>query len=324
MHTTPIDMPAVRPWTGGSLPVSIERFFNLSMDLLCIADSEGRLHRANPAFEQVLGWPLSRLLADSFFEFVHPEDRPATQNIVRTLAKGAPVTSFEHRLLCRQGGHRVIRWTAHPDPVNEVFHAVGRDSTDRRRSEDRLTQHARKLESANRRLARAANSDDLTGLMNRRALLDRFSVEAARRQSLSLLLVDLDHFKAVNDRHGHPLGDQVLTQVGRLLEGVIRPADCAARLGGEEFAVLLPNTTAASATVVAERVLRAFRQTGWPRDPITASIGVATVLCQHGASAHRLWSRLNDAADHALYRAKRAGRNRVIRSAEHILGSAQP
>jgi diguanylate cyclase (GGDEF)-like protein len=157
-----------------------------------------------------------------------------------------------------------------------------------------------------------AATDGLTGLPNKRAVTDalkRTFAQAATTQSpLALLLLDLDHFKQVNDQRGHPVGDQVLASVGATLRGTLRTRDFAGRNGGEEFAILLPDTEIADALEIAERIRAAIAEISLHGSDVsvTASVGVA-VFPHHASSPDRL-ERLADAA---LYLAKRQGRNRV-------------
>jgi diguanylate cyclase (GGDEF)-like protein len=164
-----------------------------------------------------------------------------------------------------------------------------------------------------------AMTDALTGLPNRWALQDalkRMLAHAARsRSSLGLLLLDLDHFKQLNDTYGHDAGDQALAAVGHALLSELRESDLPARSGGEEFAVLLPDTQLDGALAVAEQLRRAIAAIELPfaGSALSASIGVA-VLPQHAVEADGLMR----AADRALYAAKRAGRNRVeVAAATH-------
>jgi diguanylate cyclase (GGDEF)-like protein len=157
-----------------------------------------------------------------------------------------------------------------------------------------------------------AATDGLTGLPNKRAVTDalkRTFAQAATTQSpLALLLLDLDHFKQVNDQRGHPVGDQVLASVGATLRSTLRARDFAGRNGGEEFAILLPDTSVTDGLEIAERVRVAIAEISLPGSDVsvTASIGVA-VFPAHASTPDRL-ERLADAA---LYLAKRQGRNRI-------------
>ena len=184
---------------------------------------------------------------------------------------------------------------------------------------DEYAAKERLLAKAHRELARRAEeverltfTDSLTGLPNRRAFDQRMEHELARSvrygEALSLVMVDLDHFKQVNDRFGHSVGDEALKAVAGSLRAEARSIDTLARWGGEEFAVLVPATGAASATLLAERVRRRIGTTPMPEGvpPITASVGVAGWLGPEEGSAG-LFKR----ADEALYKAKNDGRNRV-------------
>lgn len=160
-----------------------------------------------------------------------------------------------------------------------------------------------------------ATIDALTGLVNRRAFVDWAARELRRAQRyqdpLSLILLDVDHFKHINDRHGHPAGDLVLASVGRQLAGKVRTCDVVARWGGEEFVLALPSTGLSGALEVAERARRELEQSTIVTQagvtvPVTASFGVAEL--QLGESIDTLIDR----ADRAMYEAKSSGRNRVI------------
>jgi diguanylate cyclase (GGDEF)-like protein len=157
-----------------------------------------------------------------------------------------------------------------------------------------------------------AATDSLTGLPNKRVVgdtLKRMVAQAARTLTpVSLILIDLDHFKNINDRLGHPVGDQTLASVGAVLRSALRASDFAGRNGGEEFAVVLPDTDVAGATVIAEKIRKAISEVTLPSPElvVTASLGIA-VYPRHASTTERL-ERLADAA---LYTAKRSGRNRT-------------
>jgi diguanylate cyclase (GGDEF)-like protein len=165
-------------------------------------------------------------------------------------------------------------------------------------------------------LATIVQTDPLSGCYNRRGFEQQYRRELARaartHTHLSLLAIDLDFFKAVNDTHGHLVGDSVITQTGALLRASARTDDIVARIGGEEFMILAPNTTSSGAEQLAERVLDAFRsgRFGEPKAEValTVSVGVVSEAVSDESIAEALRSR----ADEALYAAKRGGRNRMV------------
>lgn len=181
--------------------------------------------------------------------------------------------------------------------------------------EQRVQDRTYALKEANRQLAEMSRTDALTGLPNRRAFLEASEQELHRatraRQACSVVMVDLDHFKQVNDRHGHARGDAILKEAAASLRSVLRGEDIVARWGGEEFVLFLPNTDSNAARVVAEKARgRLAAATSLAEDgtitSITGSFGIATH--RDGCSLDATIA----AADQALYRAKTAGRNCVI------------
>lgn len=173
----------------------------------------------------------------------------------------------------------------------------------------------------NSELRRMASSDPLTGLPNRRRLMARGGDEVRRAQryhrQLAAVVIDLDHFKLINDAFGHAVGDAALKEAARRCRGALRDIDMLARLGGEEFVALLPETGPAEAAATAERLRAAIAESATPALPpdrrLTASLGVACL--QDGESFEFLLAR----ADEAMYRAKKAGRNRVcVADAERL------
>lgn len=170
-------------------------------------------------------------------------------------------------------------------------------------------------------LKHAAFTDPLTGLPNRRsfdmAMIERIEVARRRDQPLSLMLIDVDHFKIVNDRHGHEWGDEVLRQIGRTLRRNQRDGDLAFRLGGEEFTVLAAQTDGSQLLSAAERLRRLVGETWIAKDgghiPITISIGLATLRSDDDPASFM------QRADTALYHAKRTGRNMVCAEAAPVI-----
>lgn len=169
------------------------------------------------------------------------------------------------------------------------------------------------------RLASEARTDALTGLLNRRGFDERASVEVAhasrRNSSIALVTLDLDYFKRINDEWGHEIGDRVLARLGELIARESRVGDVAARLGGEEFCVLLPDSDSAAADAFTERIRSALAvstTTGLPAACVSAGIAASSNPTDIQAMLQR--------ADFALYEAKSAGRNRTVVFQEHHLG----
>lgn len=193
--------------------------------------------------------------------------------------------------------------------------------------ERRLVHAAASLRELTGQLELLATTDNLTGLTNRRVFFDRLGVEFRRalryRRPLSVIMADLDHFKTVNDRFGHPFGDLVLTVTAQTIRANVRESDLVARYGGEEFVLLLPETAGPEAMVVAEKLraaIEAQEYTDGVRSArITISLGVAsrpeiTVTDAEDLLRH---------ADEAMYAAKHGGRNRAVAASTAVTREAQ-
>jgi diguanylate cyclase (GGDEF)-like protein len=182
--------------------------------------------------------------------------------------------------------------------------------------ERKVKERTFELMEANRKLNELSITDGLTGLYNHRYFLRELETEFGKAlrygRSLALLLLDIDHFKDVNDRYGHPCGDLVLKNVAALLKGCLRNSDIAARCGGDELAIILPETNKSKAAEVAEKLRRHLGKSSfaWNNElfSITCSIGVAAVP-DMGIDT---WHALLESADKSLYLAKRKGRNTVV------------
>ena len=248
----------------------------------------------NPAWERVLGWSREELLARPAIEFVHPHDSEHTISLAERLEGAAPeIVGFENRCRCKDGSYRWFRWNARAS--DEAWYAVGRDITER------------KL------LDRQALADPLTGLPNRTVLMDRLTQSLARLErrpgAVTVLFVDLDGFKLINDGRGHEVGDRFLELAASRLRRMLRGADTVARLGGDEFVILLVDAMASrNLDEVAGRVVDAFeRPFTMDDDEFTAGASVGIASTVHPDTAPETLLR---EADNAMYRAKARGGGR--------------
>jgi diguanylate cyclase (GGDEF)-like protein/PAS domain S-box-containing protein len=255
----------------------------------------------------------------------HPADRDMIiTNIERAIAEKSGY-EWQARLYRPDGEvrHVLSRGVVQLDDAGTVTSIFGVfiDTTEQKEIEHQLETANRQAREANEALEIIAHVDSLTGLPNRRGFNRTFDVEFRRaireRVPISLIMVDLDHFKAFNDSYGHPGGDECLRQVAAAIRGaLLRPADVAARYGGEELAVVLPNTDLPGAAVVARAILEAVRALTIPHrhapaSIVTVSCGVAAIETPVATSEQ---AALIDRADRALYRAKQAGKNRLCLS----------
>ena len=271
-----------------------------------VADPDGTFLEVNTAFADLLGMTVGELIGKTSADVTHPDDLVLQQDGERrVLASELPTFRIEHRFL-HAAGHAVwtqLDVTALRDADGVPVATVGQiqDISDRRRHEEQLRH--------------MADHDALTGLLNRRgfqAELERHVQQAERYGSGgALLMVDLDHFKYVNDTLGHKAGDELIVAVADLLRSRLRKTDVIARLGGDEFAVLLPRGSVEEANRAAQSVLRALRERQRELAPmgrlkLSASVGVAA-LDDASLTADELM--IN--ADLAMYDAKEAGRDQV-------------
>ena len=269
-----------------------------------------------PQIEALLGWEQgSWLTVDDWVARMHPDDRDYVVNFCVSQSQAGVDHEADYRALTRDGGYVWIRDVVHVvrDASGEVDSLVGFmfDISERKQAEEERMRLHRELEQL-------SLTDGLTGIANRRMFDQRLETEwsAARRSGrpLSLIVLDLDHFKQYNDAHGHVAGDDCLRRIAALLRAIAqRPRDVVARFGGEEFILLLPDTDAAAALALAgqcmERIAALGIEHGGPGagPVVTASLGVGTAAAGTAGEA----SGFVAAVDARLYAAKRGGRNRI-------------
>jgi len=271
-----------------------QALFQHAPDLVAVLDEDGQAIYASPSAAALLGTDIRLLFGISVFDLVHSEDR------ARLKAEFEDLRSHSERVLRRQcrvlAGDRTFRWvefTASNQLHNPSLNGVvinARDVTDSRALQDRL--------------AHEAQHDSLTALPNRRCMNDKLR-ELLRDQAVGVLFIDLDGFKPINDTYGHEAGDDLLRQVAERLSGHLRSQDLLARVGGDEFVVLMPGMVRYfEAQAFADRLRRTIEEP-FPIGPdavrISASIGV------HLATPADNPDHVLRAADHAMYTIKKAG-----------------
>lgn len=277
-----------------------------AQSIIYTIDPGGRLTYVSPSWTKLLGHMPSEVIGLDFRPFVHPEDVPLCEALLEATVRSRQVQPpLTYRVFHRDGRVRYHRSVLVPscDAAGRLQAVVGN-------AIDVSTDIELRAE-----LERMATHDPLTGAANRRLFMEQFEreLERARRSGrpLALLMMDIDHFKRTNDTYGHAAGDRVLQEFVRRCQAVLRPPDVLGRLGGEEFAVMLPDTSAAQAKAIAERLRRETDSLpfGVPgHGGLTVTVSIGALVAQPGEDADTLLAR----ADAALYSAKGHGRNRVV------------
>lgn len=271
-------------------------------ELICRFLPDGALTFVNEAYCRYFGKKPEELIGHTFMPFVSDKDQKIVRKQLTSLSPENPVVTYEYRVVAP---NEEIRWQQQSDRAifDEQgriieFQSVGRDVTERVQMEQQLVY--------------MATHDALTGLPNRLMFNDRLTLELAHaqrnRQKLAVMLLDLDHFKNVNDTLGHSVGDQLLQVVGERLTSLLRKSDTVARMGGDEFMLLFPEMAQMEdAARIAQKILEIFRKPfvfEGHELHISTSIGIA--LCpDDGEDIDTLVKN----ADIAMYRAKEQGRN---------------
>ena len=274
----------------------IDGFLELNFDMLCVMDSKGYYHKVNKKFEEVLGFKSAELEGKSFLTHVHEEDVESTIEGVQNFTQYKQVTSLINRFQCKDGTYKYIEWHAQPR-VGKFIYSSARDVTEQVIREE-------KLETI-------AGRDQLTGAYNRYHFDTIIEAEMERsdflNKPLSVALIDMDHFKNVNDTWGHPVGDEVLKHIAKVINETIRDSDILIRFGGEEFVLLMPQTSLKGAIEASEKVRTAIENNPHPTaGRQTASFGVAE---RTKAEVFISWYHRSD---EALYKAKGNGRNCIV------------
>ena len=279
-----------------------------SHDIVVRMRADGQRLYVSPSARDILGWEPDELLG-SRWDLIHPDDRTVQRDAMARLLTSGQASTAIYRMRHKDGHYVWIEAVSRPLPSESGDGTIdiiysGRDASLRIAAEQALLASQRELET----LARV---DSLTGLPNRRQFDERLALAVARSQRpglpVALLYLDIDHFKQINDTHGHGVGDQVLQVFAKRLVGCVRAGDLAARLGGDEFVVLVEDALLPQAAEIIARKLIATMDIDIIVDGIrvraTTSVGIA--YCPFRTSGEVLMA----AADAALYGAKKAGRN---------------
>jgi len=267
------------------------RWLEMSHDLIGTAGLDGYFTRVNPAWERCLGYSAQEITEQPYVELVHPDDLASTIAAAGSLAEGpSEIVDFENRYRHKNGGWRWILWSACSD--GEQIYVAGKDITDRKSDDQRRAQ----LLSEEQVLAR---TDRVTRLPNRLAWEEQLQLQVARAASgphaLAVLMIDLDRFKEFNDTNGHQAGDAHLKAAGAGWLAATRETDYLARIGGDEFALLLPNCPPEQAAQLVGRLEAAT--------PSGQGCSTGLAYWDGHESAHDLSGR----ADRALYVDKHDG-----------------
>ncbi|MDP3699675.1 MAG: sensor domain-containing diguanylate cyclase [Hylemonella sp.] len=296
-----------------------------------ITDLQGHIVRLNREFLALVGAEEASWQGRSVDALLTPASRIFSQThlfptlhhaaVVREIylhlvgADGEPVPVMVNAVRKRNEGVDTIIWAFFVARERSRFEAeLIRARADAQSLAQRLAASNAQVEEQNRHLSELSLSDPLTGLKNRRALelaAQQWQLREGEGAAASLLMVDVDHFKRINDLHGHPEGDRALIAVARQLQASARGTDLVARYGGEEFVIWLPDADAQAAARVAQRVHEHIERVRTAAGHITVSVGL--VSGPHEAAPDFL-ARLVKRADEAVYAAKSQGRNRTVTS----------
>lgn len=297
---------------------------NASPDDITITDLNGKILMVSPAAKRMFGYEpdYDGFTGMQLLGFIIPEDVERAQANIKLMFQGEYSKPNEYRGVRKDQSIFDIEVNsgyvsnANGKPTKMVF--IVRDITERKRAEHQIQQLVQQLEIERNIAQLNSITDSLTGLANRRYFDNTLETEFFRLKRtgsvLSLIMLDVDHFKKFNDSYGHLAGDDCLRQIGTILKTIIlRVPDMVARYGGEEFVAILPETENDGAVVVAERIRKAIEELAIPHstneiaENVTVSIGVVTVYPSTLESPEQVVAM----ADEALYCAKKGGRNRI-------------
>ena len=297
---------------------SLTEIFNYNPEFLVITDEKFKIVKVNKTFEQIAENNLEVILSSGFLKFIHIEDIAETLNSLTKVNDVNPMVAFCNKLRKNNNTYIEVEWWC---MLNKGYiYLSGRDVTAEKAMKRKIEQTNKELlmlneqlKEKNEKLLKSAITDELTGVYNRKffekRVVEEMEIADRANEKISLIIFDLDRFKLVNDNFGHQFGDEVLKRTTQIAGDLIRKTDFLNRVGGEEFAIILPNTNKTQAVFVAEKVRKALEDNKhFKVGQVTGSFGVAERM---KAESLRSWYKR---ADNALYQAKNTGRNRVVDS----------
>ena len=297
---------------------SLTEIFNYNPEFLVITDEKFKIVKVNKTFEQIAENNLEVILSSGFLKFIHIEDIAETLNSLTKVNDVNPMVAFCNKLRKNNNTYIEVEWWC---MLNKGYiYLSGRDVTAEKAMKRKIEQTNKELlmlneqlKEKNEKLLKSAITDELTGVYNRKffekRVVEEMEIADRANEHISLIIFDLDRFKLVNDNFGHQFGDEVLKRTTQIAGDLIRKTDFLNRVGGEEFAIILPNTNKTQAVFVAEKVRKALEDNKhFKVGQVTGSFGVAERM---KAESLRSWYKR---ADNALYQAKNTGRNRVVDS----------
>lgn len=287
--------------------------FDSIKDPFSIIDREFRIVRANEAYAQLRNKKIDEVVGEKCYMIFQDRSQVCEDCVVKKTFNSSDPCAKDKQLVSAHGSNVWIEIYTYPilDESGEVSHVIEytRDITDRKKSEEERKKLIEKLEYL-------SSTDVLTGLLNRRALIGRLIVEAERAKrygsEFSLILCDIDRFKEINDEFGHITGDGVLQMVSEVLKKSLRSSDIVGRYGGDEFMVLLPQTSLQGAREFAERIRSSVEGTDYAGGGVTVGVSLSLGVTNFESAIEDVSiNGLIKRADMALYTSKKTGRNKV-------------
>ncbi|WP_434931655.1 diguanylate cyclase domain-containing protein [Shewanella sp. HL-SH5] len=279
---------------------ALKDVMDLMLDAVCVVNKNGCFVFVSAAFEDIFGYAPNEVINKPMIDFVYPEDGVKTLQVVETLISGENQRRFENRWVRKDGKVVDILWSARWSEEHQFRIAIAHDITERKQMEQQLHH--------------IAGHDPLTQLPNRSLLFERLqaSLGLARRGGthLSLLFIDIDGFKHVNDNYGHLVGDKLLKSIAKRLHDCVRKSDTVGRFGGDEFLVILNDIESFDKVLIIAEKIRSELDKPYKFDELVLQLSPSIGLARYPENGDNE-QQLIQHADQAMYQAKSTGGNSV-------------